>query len=154
LALDKKKSDRDRFRALQVMQQVLRLDESRTDVRRRLIDTAIYLKRYSDAAYHVGKLLEPGPKDNKQRAELEELQAWCHEADLKLKDAAKACLEAIEHDPSRVSSYVMLARVQRRMENPDKATNVMNKLVAKNWRSVPAHVAWALYFKDLGKPED
>src|SRR5262245_51723500 len=44
LALDKKRSDRDRFRALQVMQQVLRLDGSRTEVRRQLIDTAIYFK--------------------------------------------------------------------------------------------------------------
>jgi tetratricopeptide (TPR) repeat protein len=154
LALDKKKSDRDRFRALQVMQQVLRLDESRTDVRRRLIDTAIYLKRFGDAAGHAQKLLKLGPKDDKQRAELEELQAWCHEADLKLRDATIVCLDAIGHDPARVSSYVMLARLQRRMENPDEATNVMNKLVAKNWSSVPAHLAWALYFKELGKPAD
>jgi len=80
LALDKKKSDRDRFRALQVMQQVLRLDESRNDVRRRLVDTAIYLKRYQDAAEQIEKLLNPGPEDVESRAELEELLTRCHEA--------------------------------------------------------------------------
>jgi tetratricopeptide (TPR) repeat protein len=154
LALDKKKSDRDRFRALQVMQQVLRLKESRTDVRRQLIETSIYFKRFNDAAGHLGKLLDPGPEDDKDRAELEELQGWCHEADLKLKDAADAYAKAIRHDPSRVSGYVMLARVKRRMEKPQEAAEVMDQLVAKNWRSVPAHVAWAFYFKELDKPED
>src|SRR5262249_27788885 len=49
LALDKKKADRDRIRALLVMKQVLRLDENRNDVRRRLIDTLIHLKRFDDA---------------------------------------------------------------------------------------------------------
>jgi Flp pilus assembly protein TadD len=74
-ALDKKQSDRDRFRALLVMEKVLRLDGSRTDVRRRLIDTAIDLKRFNDAAVEIGKLLDADPGDAKQRAELEELQA-------------------------------------------------------------------------------
>jgi hypothetical protein len=75
LALDKKKADRDRIRALLVMKQVLRLEENRNDVRRRLIDTLIHLKRFDEAAEEIGKLLDADPGDAKQRAELEELRA-------------------------------------------------------------------------------
>ena len=46
LALDKKKADRDRIRALLVMKQVLRLDENRNDVRRQPPPPAFCQRRH------------------------------------------------------------------------------------------------------------
>src|SRR5208283_730983 len=69
-------------RVFNLLEQVLRESPERSDVRRRLVDTAMDLDRFTDAEVHLKRLLEAAPKD----IELLELSARC-QADNK--EAAK-----------------------------------------------------------------
>src|SRR5262249_44015218 len=136
-----------RLKALLVFDQVLRLEPERTDVRRRLVTLAMEMARYQEAVDHLGILLKGSPQD----AELEEVLGRCYEAEKDLKNASIHYQKAKKIDPARISSYAVLARVSRQLDQTNKAANeVMDELVKNNPNSFRAFVMRALYRKELG----
>jgi tetratricopeptide (TPR) repeat protein len=97
-------------RAFLVLEKVLRQDSARHDIRRQLVTMAMAMNRFSDAREHLKLLRVSFPQD----AELENLLGMCHEASEDYASAADCYLQAIRHQPTRVQSYVRLARVLRR----------------------------------------
>src|SRR5262249_44330601 len=101
-----------RLRTMLVFNQVLRHDDRRTDIRRRLVSLAMDAKRYEEAKEHLGKLLE----NSKNDAELDELLGRCYEEEKDLKGAEKHYRNLIEVAPKRISPYAALARVLRQSD--------------------------------------
>jgi tetratricopeptide (TPR) repeat protein len=146
------RSGQDHEQAFLTLEQVLRRDPSRHDVRRKVVPIAMRLGWFSEAMGHLEHLLHDGaPHD----AELERLLGQCH---LRKKefDRAAACFDkAIQDAPEDVDTYVWQADLLRRQLNqPKKAEEVMDALVGRNPKSAGAYLARARYRKTLGRAEE
>ncbi|RMF22304.1 MAG: hypothetical protein D6760_07710, partial [Deltaproteobacteria bacterium] len=98
------------FRVFQTYEEVLRRDPTRRQTRRRAVDVALALRRYSDALEHLRVLRENEPDDG----ELLALEARCHEALGRAHEAARLYLRAVEADPPTIQHYQRLASLVRR----------------------------------------
>jgi len=91
--------------AFSAFEAVLRLDESRSDIRRKAVKTAIATNRVSDARDHLENfLLKEFPED----AELLELEGLCLAKSGKSLDAGREFLAAIKQERTRISAYMQL----------------------------------------------
>jgi tetratricopeptide (TPR) repeat protein len=139
----------DRAQALLVLEQVLRREPGRRDVRRRVIGLAIDQYQFHTALTHLDRLLADAPDSDK--GELEHLLGWCQDAEGNYEAAAVALRRAVQHAPARISSYVLLAEVlMDRLVQPEEAAKVMNALVAANPRSPQAWLARARFLATTG----
>jgi cellulose synthase operon protein C len=156
------RSHDDRTQAMRTLEQALHLDPDRPDIRRRVIDLALSLDRYTVAQTHLRVLLrrsQPGAIGASRTSvpdegELEELMGRCSEG---VEDYAKAALwykDAITHAPDRIAAYVRLSDVSRkRLGDVDGADRTMDAretndgLVAANTRSPMAYLERARYRK-------
>jgi tetratricopeptide (TPR) repeat protein len=112
-----------------VLEQVLRREPARDDIRRELVEVAMRIGRYGDARDHLEQYLLKTERDN---AHLLNLLGICQE---KLGDssaAAKQFASAIAAQPDFLDSYVSLARLYTRMKEADDANEVLAKLVENN----------------------
>src|SRR5262249_43623169 len=93
-----------RQQAFLVLEQVLRRQPQRDDVRRRLIQTAMHpqLQRFSDAAVHLDTLLAKAPGGD---AELELWRGQCHDGSGEFQQAADWYEKAIAHAPNQLDAY-------------------------------------------------
>ncbi|HXG10619.1 MAG TPA: tetratricopeptide repeat protein, partial [Gemmataceae bacterium] len=140
----------EKQRAFLVLEQVVRRKPDRRDVRRDLVDVAMDLEDYPAALQHLDELLKASPSD----AELERVAAACETAAGRLDRAEGWLQQAIRHAPDQVAGYVQLAALYRnRLQQPDKADEIMAKLVQANERSFQAHLARWHYQKELGRAE-
>ncbi len=143
-------STKERLRAMLVLEQVLRREPTREDVRRRVVDIALSegFKRYKDARYHLEILLKSHPDDGKLLAQL----GLCQESEEQWEQAVKSYQKAVEKSPDRVDGYVSLARVLRgHAGDPARADKVMDDLVAANPKSGPARLERARYHDKVGR---
>ncbi len=143
-----------RFRAFFVLEEALRTDPAREDVRRRVVALAITLSRFRDARDHLKILQQAHPHET----DLVELLAHCQEAGAQFKTATEPGAielyeEIIERDPQRVDCYVRLARIYRRLDQPDVADEVMKRL-EKLPESVQARVALGGYLLNNGRLDE
>jgi len=130
--------------AYQMLEEVLRRDGGRTEVRRRLVDVAIELRRFSDARVHLEKLLEISPADHKLLAQM----GRCYAAGGEYAKAVESYTKAIESKPDQVEVYARLADVYRiGMERPGEADRWMRRMVEANPDSAEAHVRWGRRLK-------
>src|SRR5579864_5197322 len=181
LALVKLAKTREaRLKALLILEQVLRRDPKRDDVRRKLVDFEMRpdMRRFSDAEQHLKVLLASSPESG----ELAYLQAQCAEAQGDLTDrepdannsesgrsskfdrAVNLYNLAIALKPSQIDSYVRCARLLRTQPNrADEADRIMdarevkNGLIAANGGSFRAYLERARYrieYKIDGAEED
>lgn len=134
-------------RAVAVMEQVLRREPGRQDVRKALVRVAFDLGLYAEARGHLVTLLESAP----HAAELERLLAWCDEAAGEYASAADWLRKAVAHAPDHVEGNVRLASLLRvRLDEAGQADQVMDALIAANAGSVAAHLARASYRREHG----
>jgi tetratricopeptide (TPR) repeat protein len=137
-----------RFKSFLLLEQVLRRQPDRHDLRRRAIQAAIDLGRYEDAIRHLEYLLNTGAA----RGPLEHQLGWCREALDQYEQAAACFRRAIGHAPQQVESYVLLSELlEGRLDQREEAARVMDALVAANPRSWQAHLARARFHYGRGE---
>src|SRR5262249_22813751 len=91
-----------RGRALMVLEQVLRRDPQRSDIRRKVVEIAMSLNRFADARAHLDVLTAALPSDG----ELYHLLGACLAGEGKYADAVRPLEKAIQNPPRKVESYV------------------------------------------------
>jgi Flp pilus assembly protein TadD len=141
------------------LENVLREQPDRADVRLRIVQLEKGLGRYHDALYHVGKAIEASPND----ASLLHLRGECQYLDGQLAEAAKSFQEAYAHEPHQIKSFVARAAVQReRALNPQSdnaqslqkdADETMTELISNNSTSAEAHARYGEYLESLAREE-
>jgi cellulose synthase operon protein C len=149
LLLDKEAAPQARFRAFLVLEEAVRRNPDREDVRRRVISTAMALHRFGEAKEHL-KMLQETRRDD---VELEDLLGQCEEAGAEFKEARDRYENIINKlDPGRIDCYARLAWLHRRLKvgQDAKADAVMARLEQKPLsESLQARLALGAYFRDL-----
>jgi tetratricopeptide (TPR) repeat protein len=141
------RNPRQRLRPFYLLEQVLRRDGSRADVRRRLARMGTELEQFSAARAHLEVLLKEAPGD----AELLQLMGRCEAGERRFNKAGEWYARAVKRAPGRVElcqEYAELLR--RRLEAPEQADAVIGAMVRAAARSLPARLAAARYFLRRG----
>jgi tetratricopeptide (TPR) repeat protein len=142
------RSRRERQEACLVLEQVLRADGDRPDVRREAARLQVELEHFADARNHLAILLEANPGD----AELELLAGYCDEALEAYEQAAARYARVLEHPPGPVDAYGRQARLLRdRLGLPEQADAVIRALIEAHPRSADARLAAARYYSESGR---
>ena len=125
-----------------LFERVLRKDQTRDDIRRRLVATAIELARYSDALSHVKVLQQTYPKEG-----LFDFQAGiCQEKLGNPGSAAKAFQAAIDDMPEMIEPWERLAWLKHAESGKaDEAEQLMLRLVQVNSQQAEAWIARAKF---------
>jgi tetratricopeptide (TPR) repeat protein len=147
------RSPSGRSQALLVLEQVLRRQPERNDIRQKLIDIAMHpqIARYSDARAHLELLLRSSGAND---GALEHQLGRCHEAGGDLREAADWYEKSLKHAPRQIDPYVHLANLyRRRLDKPQRADQVMNQLVAHNSQAFLAFLARGRYRLEQGQSE-
>ncbi len=133
-----------------LFERVLRKDQTRDDVRRRVVVAALELGRYSDALAHAKILQQTYPKEG-----VFDFQAGlCHEHLSNFTRAAEACEAAIDDSPELIESWERLARLKLlRLNAADEAEQLMQKLVQVNSQNAEAWIARARFRVQIKQPE-
>jgi cellulose synthase operon protein C len=152
----------DKIQTIRALEQALRVDRDRHDVRRRLVEFAMSLKLFPVAQTHLKSLLgreEPNKINDKRQTtpedgELAYLLGQCAEGETDYFSAARWYKAAVADDPRLIDGYVRLADVLRnRLKDAIAADQVMDArqsgggLVASNGDSFRAYVERARYRK-------
>jgi predicted Zn-dependent protease len=131
-----------------VLEQAVRLDPGRHDLRERLAVLLVRLGRHADAARHLEALAAALPA----RADVEHQLGWCQEALKEFARAEASLRRAIRKSPTQLESYVLLAELLRsRLQRPDEAAEVMDEMVTANPKSPRALLARAHYHRAAGE---
>jgi tetratricopeptide (TPR) repeat protein len=139
-----------RFKTFLLLEQVLRRQPERHDLRRHAIQAAIDLNRLADAVRHLQYLL----KAKLHQGDLEHQLGWCQEALGQYEQSAASFRSAIQHAPQQVDSYILLAELlQRRLDQRDEAAKVMDAMVAANPKAWQAYLARARFHYGRGDLE-
>jgi cellulose synthase operon protein C len=139
-------SGNDLQEAYLIVQDVLRRDPTRDELRRFAIDFAMEprLGLFSGALVDVEVLLQKRPSDG----ELEGLKARCLVALQKYGDAAKWYKDAVTHRPDLVELYPRLAAVLRlELKLVEDADKVVVQMVEANRKSFRAYLLMADYWR-------
>ncbi|MFI5457357.1 MAG: tetratricopeptide repeat protein [Isosphaerales bacterium] len=160
--VDRRDSEgRRRERVFLVQEQALRYNPDDLKLERRCADLALELKRYNDAERHLDILLEQLPKDSQgqpakvELAELEDLLGQCDRGLTRFEEAEKWFVQALEHDPSRVSCYDRLARLRRNdLRRNVAGDGTIKEMVANNPKVGQAYVYRWRYFAEFLPPPD
>jgi tetratricopeptide (TPR) repeat protein len=142
------KTARDRFRALEVLEQVLRRDGSRKEEREQAVRLAVELRQFGDAARHLEALraaaIHPG--------ELSEALGWAWFGASDYGRAVEAFADAVRQAPRRLDLPVKLADLYaRRLDQPDRAGQVLEEMVTANPDSAGALLARARWREGRGQ---
>lgn len=120
-----------RQRALDVMEQVLRRDPSRAEVRRRLVLLALSTKQFSLAREHLEVLMKASPQDS----ELEFDAGRCEEGDRQYERAVHWYQQAITHAKDKTSAHVIASYarqaeiLRRHLDRGKEATQLVETLI-------------------------
>ena len=168
LIQDQGKTPIARYPAIQVYEKVLRIDPTRREIRRRVVDLAMdpVIREYSDAQTHLEVLLKSSDEGG-EKGELEYLLGRCKEGLGKPEEALAHYEEARKLAPGRIESYARIAELLRSgtvgTSDRDRADRVMDArevkdgLISANGRSAPAYLARAAYRRKYnlpGAPDD
>ncbi len=125
-----------------VLEQVLRRAPQQHQVRYRLVHCLIRLHRWREASDEIGRLLPSWPN----QAELEHIRGWCQEASGAYPAAVASFGRAIQQDPHKLESYVLLAEVlENRLDQAEDAQKTMDDLVQANPTSFRAYLLRARF---------
>ena len=142
---------RDQIRILGFVEQALILNPGDIKTRQLAARKALELHKFSAAREHLHLLAAALPHDAMVERQLGE----CDEGEQKLESATAHYSRAIELDSREVEAYVRQAHLLRtRLNQKDRADAVMFDLGKANPDSVPALLARARYFGEIGRPGD
>lgn len=131
-----------------IFEDVLRLDPSREDIRRRQVKLAFEIGRFTDAFAHLKVLRQAHPSEG----ELDVKAAECQEQMGEFKPAAETYRMAIEHSPELVDAYRKLALLlYQRLDEREQAGKLLDELVSKNEDDARSWVARAEFRRDVGR---
>lgn len=134
-------SDHERWRAVEVYEQVLYREPSRRDVRRRLARLALSLGWTGEARAHLEILIREQP----DQAELYTWLGQCQEEAGEYAQAVVSYEKAIGQDIGQIEASVRLALLlQDRLDQSEKAERVLDELVRRSDRSAEAYLARAI----------
>lgn len=140
-------SPKARSRAYLVFERVLANEPDRADIRRRQARLALYLERFGVAMTHLNVLLESAPDD----LELLEYLVQCQEKQGKFSDAVKTLKKTIDISSDKIAAYERLARLyRRRLDEPQRANEVIEEMVVDNEESASAYLARWRYRREFG----
>jgi len=147
LLADKAQDGRTYLAAYNILERLLRLDPERMQARRKLVDVALAIGRYSDARIHLESyLLSRSPND----PELMELLGECLFKMGENTRSVEVLQQVIKKAPERIESYRLLAAVYReRLDRPKDADKCMEQLVLANPKSAKAHFARGTYLRAI-----
>lgn len=135
------------FECSQLFEQVLREDESRNDIRNKLVDISLVMGRYTDAAIHLDMLLHDNPNNVALLSKL----ALCHRQRGNLPEAIRTYRTIIEVSPRDFEAYGHLADLLRKESHQDdESIAILDKLVASNLRSHQAYLIRSTFRKNAG----
>ncbi|MGD9724643.1 MAG: tetratricopeptide repeat protein [Pirellulales bacterium] len=146
---------REKLRAYSILEEAIRRHPDLADVRRRLIEYTIMMRRFPDALEHIRLLRDP----NKTDAELDLMTARCYFANGEEDRAVDGLYQLVGFDKAsgtfskeppvgakEVEAFELLAHILRRKPDMvDRAHAVMEQLVAYNPDSADAHLARARF---------
>ena len=144
-----KPSRRTPIDAYLALEQDLRREPLRHDVRRRAAEAALQLKRFQEAKAHLLILAKADPTNGP----LQHLLGKAYEGAEEYDNATLAYAEATKHAPKQLKSYIQGAVVLRQqLKRAADADQVMEALVAANPHSVQAYLTRAQYRQRFGLP--
>ncbi|MFN0198544.1 MAG: tetratricopeptide repeat protein [Planctomycetaceae bacterium] len=138
---------RERFKAMQYMEKVIRMDPLQNKIRRLLVDELIAFGRYPDALVHLESLLAQSPNEG----ELEYKVGVCHHAQEKFQKASIAYRNAIQHAPAQLEAYQHLAAILRERssgQKNDEARKLIDSMVSANPHLAGAFAGRARFLLD------
>jgi tetratricopeptide (TPR) repeat protein len=150
-------SPRATMRAFLFLDDVSRRVPERQGIRRRVVQLAIDVRRFTDARGHLEHLLQENPQDG----ELERLLGQCQEEARDYQQARMSYEGAIRHAPDVTETYNRLAYLLRRhagevLQGKEKKSEVLRladqrieEMVAANERSFRAYLARARYYREF-----
>jgi tetratricopeptide (TPR) repeat protein len=131
-----------RFKTLLLLEQVLRRQPGRHDLRRRAIQVAIDMGRIEDAIRHLDYLLSV----DSDQGPLQHQLGWCQEALQRYEQSAASFQRAIKQSPRQIESYILLGELlQQRLDQVEEAAKVMDAMVTANPQSWQAYLARARF---------
>ena len=153
---DLAQTPQDHFQAWMALEQALLRTPGRDDVRRKAVQAAISVGRFSDAQSHLKILLSKISQDGKPApavGELELLRARCEAAKGDYARAGDSLRDAVRHAPEQLEGYVYLAGLLRgQLKDPKQADQVMDAMIAANPHSYRAYLERWTYRKDSNLP--
>ncbi len=132
--------------ALGTLERVVRLDPTRYEARRKLVDITLAFGRFEDAKSHLQFLLDRDAGD----AELLEMLGMCQLMGGDTTDAVGTLEKAVGIDPSRVQAYRYLAVALRfRMNEEGRADEWIRQMIRDNPESLDARLLAGHYFQTV-----
>ena len=151
LILKRAKGPKELANAMFLLEKVARESPDREEVRRKLVNLCLRMNRHSDALIHLQPLLQNYP----QEPELWEQQGICQTVQNKHEAARKSLETAIHYDPSRISSYELLAQLLiLQMNLPTEGQTWIEKMVEANPKDPIAYLIRARYLRSVNKMDD
>jgi len=145
LLKDTAKTRQQKIRAYFVLDQVLRRDRDRADIRRAAVEMAVAFGRFSEARGMLDEMQKAAPND----ADLALLSGRCELGARNVDNAVSWLVRATEMAPQRTTMCVEVADLLRdRLDRPYFADQVMDRVGAQAGRA--AKTAAARYFARAG----
>ncbi|TMQ35259.1 MAG: tetratricopeptide repeat protein [Planctomycetota bacterium] len=141
----------DYHKIFDLYERVLRQEPDDKELRRRLVEIAIALRRYNDASDHLLLLLRGPYRDDGQ---LEQLYAFCLTRKNEPNRAIGYYHQATDHSPGHLPSYVQLANLYLDQQKPAEADRIMKKMVDKNPNNYQAHLERAGYLRQRSQEKE
>jgi cellulose synthase operon protein C len=150
LKTESAKTRRQRMAAYFLLEDVLRRDPSRTELRRFTAEYAMRIGLFKEAEGHIEMLLQAQPEDG----ELEGMFARCLVAEKDFAKAEEHYVLSIQHSPDLIDSYSTLAFLRRiELKKSKEADKVIEQMLAKNANNFRAHLIAAAYVTEFPPPE-
>jgi tetratricopeptide (TPR) repeat protein len=151
LLVQNARSGRQSAAAFYFLEDVLRRDPERDDLRRLTAELALgRLRYYREAGVHLDVLNRKHPDDG----ELEGLIALSYAQQREYGEAVKWYEKSKDHKKDLLSSYAGLAVIQRLHLKREKAADAtIEDMVKENNQAFRAHLIAAGYWREYGKPE-
>jgi tetratricopeptide (TPR) repeat protein len=142
----------ERTTAFLVLEQVLRRDEQRKDLRRQTAEAALAIGRFKDAEYHLKELRkEP---EGAEGAELLHLLGRCQAGDLRPEEAAESYKHAVASAPKRIDVWQEYAALLReRLQKPETANRAIEEMLRANPESPDALLTAVRYYHEAGEAD-
>ena|GEM_PF-1986913 len=131
-----------------IYEDVLRSDPTREDIRRRQIETAMAIGRYSDALAHVNILRQVYSTDG----ELALQAGLCQQEMGEFAAAAESFEQAIGFSPRLIDAWARLADLRYDvLDNPETAVELLARLVEQNSNDATAWLVRAKFRQRIGE---